>query len=145
MSKIATTDPNEKVKEGGEENAKFKPLLPTATKTIKKILFQINTTARKTEKKEEPEQIETLPSQIHFDEICRSIREAGLSEENAKISTRAVLTGKQKEFGGKSVTKPQEEEIGADIDYDNGPLTSTQMSYWEKNKVTTLKTFWNST
>ena len=90
-------DPNEKVKEGGEENAKFKPLLPTETKTIKKILFQINTTARKMEKKEEPEQIETLPSQIHFDKICRSIREAGLSEENAKISTRAVFTGKQKE------------------------------------------------
>ncbi len=128
-------DPNEKVKEGGEENAKFKPLLPTETKTIKKILFQINTTARKMEKKEEPEQIETLPPQIHFDKICRSIREAGLSEENAKISTRAVFTGKQKEFGGKSVTKPQEEEIGADNDYDNFPLTSTQMSYYNCQKL----------
>ena len=123
------------MKEGGEENAKFKPLLPTETKTIKKILFQINTTARKMEKKEEPEQIETLPSQIHFDKICRSIREAGLSEENAKISTRAVFTGKQKELGGKSVTKLQEEEIGADNDYDNFPLTSTQMSYYNCQKL----------
>ena len=123
------------MKEGGEENAKFKPLLPTATKTIKKILFQINTTARKMEKKEEPEQIKTLQSQIHFDKICRSIRGAGLSEENAKISTRAVLTGKQKEFGGKSVTKPQEEEIEADNDYDNCPLTSTQMSYYNCQKL----------
>ena len=128
-------DPNEKVKEGGEENAKIKPLLPTATKTIKKILFQINTTARKTEKKEEPEQIETLPPQIHFDKICRSIRETGLSEEDAKISTKAVLTGKQKEFGGKSVTRPQEEEIGADNDYDNCPLPSTQMNYYNCQKL----------
>jgi hypothetical protein len=39
-------EPKENVKIGGEDNAKFKPLLPTATKTITKMLFQINTTAR---------------------------------------------------------------------------------------------------
>ena len=33
------------------------------------------------------------------------------------------------------MTKPQEEEIGADNDYDNFPLTSTQMSYYNCQKL----------
>lgn len=61
--------PKEKV--GGEENTKFTslPILPKGTKNIKQIPSQINKPPREMEKREELEENEAKPYQIHFDKM----------------------------------------------------------------------------